>query len=565
MSDDLRARAEQWMADDPDPQTQAATAALLDDPALLLACFGDQLSFGTAGLRGKLGPGPNRMNRANVRRVTAGLAAYLLEHADDARARGVVIGYDGRHGSLPFAQDAAGVLAARGLPVYLYDHVVPTPELAHAVTHLGCAAGVMVTASHNPPQDNGYKVYWGNGAQIVPPHDAGIAAAIDQVGRVGAIEVPAVDDLRAAGKVKPVPEGVLDAYLQQVDAVRVYDGPTDITVVYTAMHGVGRRLIETVLSRHGYAHLHVEPSQGDPDADFPTVAFPNPEEPGALDLSLALAAKVKADVLVANDPDADRLAVAVPDGAGGYRALTGNQIGVLLADELLRHGPQDDGRLVATTVVSTGMLKRVADLHGAAYAETLTGFKWIANRALQHEAAGGRFVMGFEEALGYSVGPVVRDKDGVSAALVFCDLVARCKRDGVSVLERLAGLYRTHGLHLSLQRSVTLPGLEGAARIVEIMRALRAVPPTEIGGTPVAAVRDFAPGLGDLPPSDVLAFDLEDGSRILARPSGTEPKIKFYFELRSPMGATEALADAEAAAVPRMEALVAAFSAKAGV
>ncbi len=408
----------------------------------------------------------------------------------------------------------------------------------------------MVTASHNPPQDNGYKVYWENGAQIVSPIDAGISAAIDAV--EGVPEVP-------DAAVEPVPDSVLEAYLSEVDAVRVYDGRTNLRVVYTAMHGVGRKLVELVLRRHGYTDLHVVPEQADPDPDFSTVAFPNPEEAGALDLALALAKKVEADIVIANDPDADRLAVAIPDGEGGFRALTGNQVGVLLADELLRHGANRQEPLVATTVVSSTMLRALAARHGVRYAETLTGFKWLANLSVEHAARGGEFVMGYEEALGYSVGPVVRDKDGVSAALVFCDLAARCKAAGSDVAERLAQLYEAYGLYASLQRSLVLPGEEGKARIRASMARLRGQPPAEVLGMAVTGGRDYlAPG-SDLPPTDLLAFDLADGTRILARPSGTEPKLKLYFEVRADiegdLEATQAACDA------RLEALADAFQA----
>lgn len=534
---DAYAAARTWIAADPDPDTRAAGQALLDSGDV--DRFVGRLTFGTAGMRGPLGPGPNAMNRAMVRRVSLGLGRYLLDHVARASARGVAVGFDGRYGSRDFAADTAAVLAGLGLRVYLYDDVVPTPQLAHAVKHLGCAGGVMVTASHNPPGDNGYKVYWENGAQIIPPHDAGISACLDAV--EGVPPAPQSD------LVGPVPAAALEAYLTAVDGLRVYAGPTDLRVVYTAMHGVGRKLIETVLRRHGYDDLHVVASQGDPDPDFPTVAFPNPEEPGALDASLALAAEVGADLLVANDPDADRLAVAVPEG-DGYRALTGNQIGVLLADELLRYG-EGERRLVATTVVSSSMLRRVAAAYGADYAETLTGFKWLADRAIAHEATGGVFTMGYEEALGYSVGPVVRDKDGVSAALVFCDLAARCKAAGQTVLERLDGLYRAHGVHASTQRSV----VADADHITATMDRLRATPPTDVGGVAVVAVIDYAPGHGGLPPTNLLAFELADGATILARPSGTEPKIKFYFEVR--VDGSQAQADA------RLAGLVEAFDA----
>ncbi len=569
---ELRARATAWLADDPDARTRAQTQALLDadDVPALEGCFGGRLAFGTAGLRGALGPGPNRMNEANVRRVAAGLGAYLLA-GDHGAERGVVIGFDGRHGSLPFAQATARVLGGLGIPSYLFDGVVPTPQLAHALVQLGCAAGVMVTASHNPPQDNGYKVYWANGAQIVPPHDGGISDAIDTIDGLAGVAVPALDALQAQGLVRPVPPAVLEHYLAAVDALRIYDGPTDLRIVYTAMHGVGAALVDTVLRRHGYDDLHFVAEQRDPDPDFPTVSFPNPEEPGALDLSLALARKVDADILFANDPDADRLAVAVPDGQGGWRQLTGNQVGQLIAAELLASNDRPD-RLVATTIVSSGMLAALAEAHGATCVETLTGFKWIANAAL---AWPGEFVMGYEEALGYSIGPVVRDKDGVSAPLIFADLAARAKAEGATVLDRLAALYRRMGLYATRQKSLTLPGAAGKARIDSLMAALRADPPAEIAGVAVARVRDILTGQAraangtvtaiDLPKSNVLAFDLANGSRVLARPSGTEPKLKFYFEVRSTLGADEALAAGEARAEVALDALVADMSRIAGI
>jgi phosphomannomutase len=569
MSTDLRSFVRRWIDEDPDPVTRAAGEALLaaGDERALADHFGARLEFGTAGLRGELGPGPNRMNRAIVRRVTAGLAEYLLTHVRDAAARGVVIGFDGRHGSRPFAEDAAAVLAGRGLVVHLFDEVVPTPFLAHTVGHLGAAAGVMVTASHNPPRDNGYKVFWENGAQIVPPHDAGIAAAVDAVGALAGVPVPG----RPHANVRPVPDGAEAAYLAEVAALRVHR-ETGVRVVYTPMHGVGRRLCEKVLRAAGHTDLHVVPEQADPDPDFPTVKFPNPEEPGALDLALALARAVDADLLIANDPDGDRLAVAIPDGQGGWRALDGNQVGALLAEDLLAHGTGGPERLVATTIVSSRLLSRIAAAHGVGYGETLTGFKWIANLALARPDR--RFVMGYEEALGYTVGDVVRDKDGLSAAQAFCDLAAWCKARGEAVRDRLAALYRQHGLHLTRQKSVTLPGAEGAGRIRAIMAGLRAAPPQEMGGVAVARLTDYREGTArelaggaaaaiDLPRSDVLAFDLAGGGRVLARPSGTEPKIKFYFEVREPVAAGEALETAEARARLVLDRIEAAFVARA--
>jgi phosphomannomutase len=562
----LKTKALSWAADDPDPETAAAARALVaqGDAAVLADHFGTRLEFGTAGLRGALGPGPNRMNSALVRRVTAGLGHYLLAHVPDARTTGVAIGFDGRIGSREFAADSALVLAAQGIPSFLYDEVCPTPELAHAVVHLGCAAGIMVTASHNPPQDNGYKVYWGNGAQIVPPHDHGISAAVDAVTGLGDLRLPEMAAARAANLVRPVPESALTAYLSKVAALRVHH-TNGLRIVYTAMHGVGRRLIEQVLLPAGHTDLHLVAEQADPDGRFPTVKFPNPEEPGALDLSLALAARVGADIVVANDPDADRLALAVPRPDGTWRPLTGNEVGCLLAEDLLTHGPQEPNRLVATTVVSSSLLSRIAEAHGAAYAETLTGFKWIANAALRHEAGGGRFVMGYEEALGYSAGPVVRDKDGVSAALLLCDLAAFEKARGRTLLDALESLARRYGLYVSGQKSMTLPGADGARQIREMMADLRKNPPTDFAGTAVVEAKDLAiPTRPDLPAADVLAWSLDGGGRVLARPSGTEPKIKFYFEVREPVAEGEPLSAADTRARARLAAFTAALMTRLG-
>jgi phosphomannomutase len=555
----LRAEAERWLSHDPDPATREAIRELLTDEAALADHFGGRLAFGTAGLRGPLGPGPKRMNRALVRRVSAGLGRHVLEHVPEAAQRGVVVGFDARHGSQVFAEDTAAVLCGLGFRVYLFGDIGPTPRLAYAVLHLNCAAGVMVTASHNPPKDNGYKVFWSNGAQIVAPQDAQISACIDAVD-ASRLNVADLAVARLEGWLSPVPPEVETAYRAGITGLRSPPAEADLKVVYTAMHGVGYRLIQAAFADAGYAPPVPVVAQVEPDPDFPTVAFPNPEEPGAMDLALARAVEVGADLVVASDPDADRLAIAVPVD-GGWRALTGNEIGCLLADERLIHGPQEGDRLVVNTIVSSALLGRIAEGHGARCARTLTGFKWIASRALAHEAEGGRFVMGYEEALGYCIGDLVRDKDGVSAAVAFCDLAQRAKSAGRGVLDRLADIYRAHGVHLSAQRSLRMPGDSGAARIQAIMRGLRDTPPAAVGDATVASVTDYAAGAEGLPPSNVLAFELETGARILARPSGTEPKVKFYFEVRAPMGADEPLAQAEARSRADLDALAAAWSA----
>jgi len=558
--DALRALAVDWLATDPDPHTRAATQALLDGPVdALRAAFGSRLEFGTAGIRGALGPGPAHMNQALVRRVSAGLAAYLLEAIDDVRTRGVVVGRDGRHGSRAFAEDTAAVLGAAGIPVWFHDEVVATPVLAHSLLFLGAAAGVMVTASHNPAKDNGYKVYWENGAQIVPPHDKGISAAIDKVDPGELVELSSLELLRADGLLRAVPESAFDDYLGRVLALRVHQ-ETGAVAVYTAMHGVGHAPLAKVLAAAGHTAVHPVLAQRDPHPDFPTVAFPNPEEPGALDLAMAEAARCDADLIVAHDPDADRLAVALPRQDGSWERLSGNDVGLLLADDLLSHGTFEGRPLVATTIVSTSLLADVAQQHGAALTETLTGFKWIANAAIAWD---GPFVVGFEEALGYSVGDVVRDKDGVSAALLLLDLASWCKARGTNLRDHLHGLYRRIGVAASRQYALKLPGESGRQRIDEIMATLRADPPASLGGHAVARRRDVLLGETldmatgsvtslDLPRSNVLAFDLAQGHRVLARPSGTEPKLKFYFEAKDAPGADEPLT----ASLARAEAII---------
>jgi phosphomannomutase len=559
-----RALAEAWLAEDPDPTTadelrQLIAASDANDPAAqreLAERFTGALEFGTAGLRGILGAGPQRMNRVLVRKVSAGFAAYLIAHVPDARQRGVVLGHDARHNSRVFTEDAARVLGGAGIKSYLAPRPWPTPTTAWAVVHQHACAGVMVTASHNPAAYNGYKVYWGNGAQIIPPHDTGIAAAIAEIGRSDQLAMPALDELRRNGLVIDLTEALHDTYIDAVVALRVspeVDGKS-LVIAYTPMHGVGARSAEPALARAGFPTIHTEPSQREPDPEFPTVAFPNPEEKGAMDRVLALAAEVSADVVLANDPDADRLCVAVPDGTR-YRALTGDQLGALLADYLLEVGPKDR-RMVATSIVSSQLLGFLAQQAGADYRETLTGFKWIGNAAIEYEQAlGGRFVMGYEEALGYSVGPLVRDKDGVSAAVLSAELVAWNRARGKTVLEHLDEIYRKVGLFVTEQVSLTKPGAEGLTQIRDAMAKFRSAPPRELAGLAIEHVVDLLRGEGGLPPSDVLVFKLAGGRRVIMRPSGTEPKLKSYYEVRVEVGAGEAMADARARGLAELATL----------
>lgn len=533
----LRRAAEDWIGADPDPATRAELRSLLDagDEVALADRMAGTLAFGTAGLRGAVAAGSNRMNRAVVIRTSRGLADYLA--ATRPGAGPVIVGFDGRLSSRAFAEDAVGVLAAAGVPVRYFAEVAPTPLVAYAARVLGASAAVVVTASHNPPQDNGYKVYDANAAQIVPPVDAAIAAAIDRVGR--AADVPRVEDALAgvSGLARPIEPALAERYVEEVLALRPA-GPADrrLRIVYTPMHGVGRALAERVLRLAGFTDLHVVEEQAEPDGRFPTVAFPNPEEPGALDLALALAARVGADLVLANDPDADRLAVCLPRD-GGWVMLTGNQVGQLLADFLLEHAGPGPTPLVVSSIVSSPMLASIAAAYGARWEATLTGFKWIANAALDLEAAEGtRFVFGYEEALGYTVGPVVRDKDGISAALLFAELAARCRAMGETVFDRLARLCRRHGLWVSVQRSVVRPGPQGAAEIAAAVDLLARSHPERLGGAMVTGATDFREGAERRPrwlgATPLIALELGPGGRALVRPSGTEPKLKIYVDCR---------------------------------
>jgi len=500
---DEAARA--WAADDPDPTTRAQVEGWLagGDRAALTEAFRARLQFGTAGIRGPIGAGPNRMNHRLGRLVAAGLAAHLGAGAT------VVVGRDGRHLSPELADDVAAVLAGAGLRTLVLPGPVPTPLVAFAVRHLGCSAGVMVTASHNPPADNGLKVYAGDGAQIVSPTDVEISAAIDRVTRVRDLPLGVPEHLGTE---------VLEAYLVAA-AERVPAGPRDVRVVHTAMHGVGTGPVRSLFARAGLPAPHPVHAQAEPDPDFPTVAFPNPEEPGALDLALAEAARVDADVVLATDPDADRLAVAVPAG-GAWRALTGDEVGALLAEQALATTSGPD-RLVVSSIVSSTLLGRLAAEAGVEWVTTLTGFKWIARAVDDHP--GTRFVFGYEEALGYAVHDLVRDKDGITAAAAFAALVAQLKANGETVLDRLDAIMRRHGLHATRQWSVRLPGAEGVARIAAVVHGLTDAPPDKLADRLVVEVTR--------PASDVIVLTLERDARVIVRPSGTEPKLKAYFQV----------------------------------
>jgi phosphomannomutase len=551
--------AQQWAEQDPDPVTAAEVKKLLErgDVAELEDRFGARLEFGTAGLRGVIGGGPNRMNRAVVRRTTAGLARYLKKHVPEVAQRGVVVGRDGRRMSEELAADTAAVLCAEGIPALHFPDVGPTPLIAFATLHLKAAAAAMVTASHNPPEYNGFKVYWGNGAQIIPPHDQGIAAAIDEVEPAKEVKLMPEAEARAKGLWRNVPQAVERAYLDAISKLTVHGKSEDLSIVYSAMHGVGGRFVDACLAEAGFKKVFAVPEQHKPDGSFPTVRFPNPEEKGAMDLSTALAEKQKAELVLANDPDADRLAVMARDAQGRLKLLTGNEVGVLLGAYLLeKRKPKKP--LVITTIVSSAQLKGIAAAHGARYEECLTGFKWIANRALQLEPEGYEFVFGYEEALGYTVGTVARDKDGVGSALVVADLAAWCKSRGLTLFGYLEEVQRAHGLFLARQANFTFAGTQGAQTIKAVMQGFRADAPKRVGELQVTQALDYQAGVGALPKADVVAYELEGGSRVTLRPSGTEPKIKIYFELKESVGPGEAIATARERGEKRLLALEAA-------
>ncbi|MCX4643551.1 phospho-sugar mutase [Streptomyces sp. NPDC055059] len=543
---ELLARAEAWLAEDPDPETREELAKLIEsaDTKALAERFAGTLQFGTAGLRGELGAGPMRMNRSVVVRAAAGLAAYLKSKGEAGGL--VVVGYDARHKSADFARDTAAVMTGAGLRAAVLPRPLPTPVLAFAIRHLGAVAGVEVTASHNPPRDNGYKVYLGDGSQIVPPADAEIAAEIAAIRTLH--DVPRPDS-----GWETLGEDVLEAYLARTDAVLAPDSPRTARTVYTAMHGVGKDTLLAAFARAGFPEPVLVTEQADPDPDFPTVAFPNPEEPGAMDLSFAAARTADPDLIIANDPDADRCAVAVKDGED-WRMLRGDEVGALLAAHLVARGARG---VFAESIVSSSLLGRIAEKAGLPYEETLTGFKWIAR------VDGLRY--GYEEALGYCVDPEgVRDKDGITAALLVTELASTLKEQGRTLLDALDDLAVAHGLHATDQLSVRV---EDLTIIAKAMAALREAPPAELAGLRVARAEDLTQGTTTLPPTDGLRYTLdgEYRARVIVRPSGTEPKLKCYLEAVIPVEAHADLASARAEGTRVLNAIKRDLSTAAGI
>ena len=508
-------QARNWIDQDPDAETVAELEKLISesDEAGLADRFGQRIGFGTAGLRGLLGAGPNRMNRVLVAQAAAGISKYLKENFDDPS---VVIGYDARKNSDVFAKDSAQIFAGFGIRAFLFPELAATPLVAYAVRNLGASAGVMVTASHNPPGDNGYKVYDFSGSQIISPMDAEIAKHIDEFAKSGSVAA-----LARSESFVEVPTSVRTGYSQSVSGLlNKHSERKSIKIVYSAMHGVGASFIQEIFKLSGLAEPAQVLSQQQPDGKFPTVAFPNPEEPGAMDESLATAEDQQADLVLVNDPDADRLAVAFKKADGGYQQLTGDQLGLILGEEMASRASRE-GRTgsLACSIVSSSALSKVAEHYGFGFEQTLTGFKWVSRVP--------NLIFGYEEALGYCVDwGQVRDKDGLSAALIVADIASALANQGYTLGDQLDKLMQRYGYFATGQISIRVTDLNV---ISDLMNKLRTNPPTQIAG--VAAVfEDMNQGSSSLPATDALRFKLQDGRTVIVRPSGTEPKLKCYLQ-----------------------------------
>ncbi|MCC5876059.1 MAG: phospho-sugar mutase [Candidatus Sumerlaeia bacterium] len=551
---EVTARINEWTSEKYDDETRREISALIESGSReeLEDRFYRALAFGTGGLRGKLGAGTNRMNSYIVARATQGLANYVAANATAPKPLRAAITHDSRHRSREFAQTAACVLAANGFYVHISPELRPTPYLSFAVRHLGCHTGIVVTASHNPKEYNGYKAYWDDGSQVVPPHDKGIIMEVEKI--VGEDQVNRIswEDGIAQGVIKVMGAEMDEAYLEAVLKQRIN---ADVIkshqprVVYTPLHGVGGRMVPQAMKMWGFNDVLTEPEQMKPNGDFPTAASPNPEEGAALERAIKLAEKEGGELVMATDPDADRVGIAVKDHNGRFELITGNQLCALLADYLLEQGKKA-GRFkkrpgVVTTVVTSPLVQKVSEGHGAAVELTLTGFKWIAEqyRRWAADPDGPQFIYGTEESYGYLIGDHCLDKDGVVACCVTAEMAAHVRSQGKNIIDRLYEIYATHGVHYEWQKSVTLPGKAGAEKIAAILDRIRTKPPLEVAGKKVVRFTRLdtgevyedgrKTGKVDLPASDVFTFDLADGSRAIARPSGTEPKIKFYMFLNS--------------------------------
>ena len=556
-----------------DEDTKAELRAIEGDENEIKERFYMDLEFGTAGLRGVIGAGINRMNIYVVRRATQGLANYIIKQG--GADKGVAIAYDSRHMSPEFAMEAAMTLAANGIKAYKFESLRPTPELSFAVRELGCIAGINITASHNPPEYNGYKVYWEDGAQFTPPHDKGVTEEVLAIEDLSTVKTTDEASAAAAGKYEVIGREIDDKYIAQVKAQVVNQKAIDemqdqISIVYTPLHGTGNIPARRVMKELGFTHVYVVPEQELPDGDFPTVSYPNPEAAEAFSLGLKLAAEKNADLVLATDPDADRLGVYVKDaGSGEYIPLTGNMSGSLLCEYVLSQKKAagkipDDGQVIKS-IVSTNLIDAVAKEYGCELIEVLTGFKWIGQQVLKNEKTGrGTYLFGMEESYGCLIGTYARDKDAISATAALCEAAAYYKQKGMTLWDAMVAMYEKYGYYKDAVKSIGLSGIEGLAKIQSIMETLRNNTPKEVGGYKVVSARDYKldtikdMAAGEvkptgLPSSNVLYYDLNDGAWICVRPSGTEPKIKFYYGIKgSSMEDADAKSEALGAAVMAM-------------
>ena len=556
-----------------DEDTKAELRAIEGDENEIKERFYMDLEFGTAGLRGVIGAGINRMNIYVVRRATQGLANYIIKQC--GADKGVAIAYDSRHMSPEFAMEAAMTLAANGIKAYKFESLRPTPELSFAVRELGCIAGINITASHNPPEYNGYKVYWEDGAQFTPPHDKGVTEEVLAIEDLSTVKTTDEASAAAAGKYEVIGREIDDKYIAQVKAQVVNQKAIDemqdqISIVYTPLHGTGNIPARRVMKELGFTHVYVVPEQELPDGGFPTVSYPNPEAAEAFSLGLKLAAEKNADLVLATDPDADRLGVYVKDaGSGEYIPLTGNMSGSLLCEYVLSQKKAagkipDDGQVIKS-IVSTNLIDAVAKEYGCELIEVLTGFKWIGQQVLKNEKTGrGTYLFGMEESYGCLIGTYARDKDAISATAALCEAAAYYKQKGMTLWDAMVAMYEKYGYYKDAVKSIGLSGIEGLAKIQSIMETLRNNTPKEVGGYKVVSARDYKldtikdMASGEvkptgLPSSNVLYYDLNDGAWICVRPSGTEPKIKFYYGIKgSSMEDADAKSEALGAAVMAM-------------
>lgn len=550
---DYLEKYEFWLASEAfDDETKAELEAIRGDEKEIKERFYKDLEFGTGGLRGIIGAGTNRMNKYTVGKATQGLASYILKNNPDGAKMGVAIAYDSRNMSPEFAERAALVLNANGIKSYIFDELRPTPELSYAVRSLGCTAGIVVTASHNPPEYNGYKVYWADGAQVVAPKDRGIIEEVNAVADFADIKTIDKEEAVKAGLFNvigsDIDDGFVNAVLEQAVRPEEVKKAEDIVIVYTPLHGTGNKPVRRVLKEAGFKNVFVVPQQELPDKNFSTVGYPNPEDPKAFTLAIELAKEKNADIVVGTDPDADRIGVVIKDKDGGYSVMTGNMTGALLTEYVLG-GRKEKGRLpknaaVIKTIVTTEMVRAIAENYDAQLIEVLTGFKYIGEKIKQFEEDNSRtFVFGFEESYGCLSGTYARDKDAVGAAMLVCEMAAYYKNRGMTLYDALNELYEKYGVYREGVKSVTLKGIDGAEQIQKIMAYLRANTPIEFAGHRIIWKKDYktkefvniATGETEestLPVSDVLYYNLEDGAWLCVRPSGTEPKIKFYMGVR---------------------------------